>query len=491
MSGTTLAGLQSDLTSLKAGMKRIPLPTESYQHPSLPLSSKRLLNLYVEQEPSDARAAVALRSTQGLVPSAWTFGAGPVWAMNGDEPGALYVVSGTHLYRLSGLIFGVDPIIQDLGDVGVVAGADYPPNLMITIAVGVNAVVVCVPPNAFTCSHTDTAVNQIGGSFPGARSVAYLDGYFVFTSVNIDAQFFCSLLLDPTMFDALDFAFADGVTNVLRRVITLKGELWMCGDKGIEVWYDAGQVDFPFRRRTGAVIPFGVASIKSIAIADGSLFWVGANRTVMRSQGYQAIRVSTHAIEAAIENLGVSSVLRAMSYISNGHEFYVLSFPSRTFVYDVATKEWHDRASTADGSGAWLPNAVGNLNDVVVFGDSVNGQTYTLSPGISTDNGVTVLRSATFPPLWAGTHRAFCNRLEIEMEVGTGMDGDISLDWSDDGGQTFGGGPRSLTASPAGFRGRVVTTRLGSFRQRVFRVSAPHPMTIYAVDADITQLQAG
>lgn len=490
MSGTTLAGLQSELTSLKAGMKRIPLPTDSYQHASPPLSAKRLLNFYAEQQPGDARSTVALIPTQGLVPSAWSFGSGPIWAMNGEWAGALYVVSGTHLFRLSGPIFGSPPIIQDLGDVGSVAGTDYPPNLMITIAVGVNAVVVVVPPNAFTCSHSDTAVNQITGTFPGARSVAYLDGYFAFTSDDLNSQFFISLLLDPSMFSALDFAFADGVPNLLRRVITLRGELWLVGEKGIEVWYNSGDADFPFRRRAGAVIPQGVGTMKSMAIADGSLIWIGANHMVMQSQGYQATRISTHAIETIIEAFGASAVLLAFSYIYDGHEFYVVSFATRTLVYDIATKRWHDRASSADGSGPWLPSSTGIINDLVLFGDGVTGQTYNLSPSASTDNGVAVWRTATFPPIWAGTNRDFCNRLEIEMETGTGQASDISLDWSDDGGFNFGA-VRIIAATLTSPRGRVVTTRLGSFRQRVFRIAAAHRLTIYAVDADITAPQLG
>jgi hypothetical protein len=60
------------------------------------------------------------------------------------------------------------------------------------------------------------------------------------------------------------------------------------------------------------------------------------------------------------------------------------------------------------------------------------------------------------------------------------------LDWSDDGGQTFTGGPRTmLVGSSSNFRTRVYATRLGSFRQRVFRLSASHAFSVYGLDADI------
>jgi hypothetical protein len=91
------------------------------------------------------------------------------------------------------------------------------------------------------------------------------------------------------------------------------------------------------------------------------------------------------------------------------------------------------------------------------------------------------------PPLYGGTKRAFCARLEVEMEVGTvHSPPNVVLDWSDDGGSTWTGGPRTMLVGSAGAtRVRVYATRLGSFRQRVFRLTAQHAFSIYALDADI------
>ena len=86
------------------------------------------------------------------------------------------------------------------------------------------------------------------------------------------------------------------------------------------------------------------------------------------------------------------------------------------------------------------------------------------------------------PPLWAATRRGFCARLEIELESGGGLP--VDLAWSDDGGHNFAGGPRHLTTGTTG-RSRVFTTRLGSFRQRSFKVTGSGNLVLYAVDADI------
>jgi hypothetical protein len=486
MSATVTQALQAALTP-KTGMQRIPFPLESYQHTSPPLSSKRLLNLYAEQEPADARTAAALIPTPGLQASGTTLGSGPILALNGDIPGYTYAVSGTRFFRYTS-----PTTVEDLGDIGSPTTPDFAWHLMPTIAVGVNAAVVCIPPRAYTCAH-DGPLNQITGDFPGARSVTYLNGYFVFTSDSPLGPFFVSGLLDPTAYDALDFAYPDGEPDALRRVMTLNGELWLIGDSSLEVWYDAGSSGletspgtsfFPFRRRAGGVIEHGALSIRTCVIADGSLFWLSHRGIVMRTVGYQPQRISTHAIEQIIRLEGASQIELALSYLQDGHCFYCLQFSDRTLVYDCTTKAWHERASSADGTGRWRPSAAVETTGLAVLGDSLSGQLLFAEPYVGTDMGLPVLRQFITPPLWAGTAFAFCSRLEIECEVALVPDG-VTLDWSDDGGYTWVGTRQLRPTTTWGNRIRMYTTRLGSFRQRMFRVTTMDRVPFYAVDANI------
>lgn len=474
-------------------MKRIPFPSESYEHAARSLSSKSLVNMFVEANPPDARTTRPLLSSPGLAAAEMVFGGdqdatptpfgtGPVRAMNGDVPGIGYVVSGSRLYRVGSPSIGVQTV-EDLGEVGVPSGAEYSQNLMVTIAAGVNAAVVCVPPKAFVCSHGGP-LNEIGGDFPGARSVAYLDGYFVFSPDEYSAQFFTSLLLDPNSYDALDFASSDAVPNVLRRVVSLRGDLWLIGDAGIEVWYNAGAADFPFRRQAGGVIPYGCVAIKSVAVGDGSIWWLSSNGVVMRSRGYQAERVSTHAIEATLRTFAAPSVDDALFYSQDGHSFYAITLGGAvTLVYDVASQQWHTRSSSTDGAKPWRVNSGMVMGDQVLLGDRLSGRVFRPVPGLATEDGNKVLRRVVLPPLWAETNRAFMSRLEIEMEMGGAQaPQDLLLEWSDDGGQTY---PNSRWLMAAARRSRVVTNRLGSFRQRILRISTQGPCTMFAVDADI------
>jgi hypothetical protein len=206
---------------------------------------------------------------------------------------------------------------------------------------------------------------------------------------------------------------------------------------------------------------------------------------VYRSVGYNATRVSSGAIETAIQRSGVANAV-GFAWTDIGHSFYCLQTGDRTLVFDLASGEWHDRSSSSDGVAQWLPGSVVGSAYTRWFGDRHSGNLYTLLSGGSFDNGVPVLRSATCPPVWASTRRAFCSRVEVEMESGTDPSS-ITLEWSDDGGFTWNGGPRALNSGPIGaHRKRVFTTRLGSFRQRVFRITTQVAVSLYALDADIT-----
>jgi len=323
-------------------------------------------------------------------------------------------------------------------------------------------------------------------AFPGASSVAYVGGYFAFSALGNTSEWFISRLLDPTVFDALDFAFSDALPNVIRRVISHRGQLWTIGEGGFQIWYQSGDADFPFRPAAGGVITQGTNSPMSVCRADQSVWWVGIDGLVYRSDGYTPRRVSTHAVEAII---GADVVgLYAMTHPYRGHWFYCLTTESnRTLVYDVATAVWHERSTSTDGVGPWKTtvSAVDN-NSVHLFGDRSTGVLYVIARQAA-DAGVVVIRQATLPPLWAGTNRGFCARVEVEMESG-GDDtpGAVLLEWSDDGSRTWGPSRTMSAGLAADTRHRVYTTRLGSFRQRTFRLTTHGVTTFYAMDADIT-----
>jgi hypothetical protein len=328
-------------------------------------------------------------------------------------------------------------------------------------------------------------VAQITTTWPsyGASSVTYLDGYFVFTGQQSPQFFFITKLADPTAVDALDFAALDAFPNAILKVLTLGTDLWFAGASGWEIWYDAGNQDFPFRRRPNGILQRSVGTAASIARGDESLWWWSSDDRIYRTVGYQEQRISTHGIEG----LFGSGIVSAYTYSQLGHIFYVLNLGDRSLVYDVTTKVWHTASSGADGTGPWRGYCSAINTGFPLIGDASVGRLLRADPYVGTDMGVAVRRQVVLPPLYAGTNRAFCARLEIEMEVGTVHSPDtVVLEWSDDGGITYTGS-RTMTVGAAGnYRKRVYTTRLGSFRDRTFSLTSQQAMSIYAIDADIT-----
>lgn len=496
-----LKQLQSALAPA-SGLQRVPMSLESYMHPSPPLSWKRLVNMYAEPEPADARNVRALVPTPGMTVQ-HVVGDGPIVAMNSDLPGRLYVVSGDHAYRLwypdPGTLTGV--LIEDLGFVGVpgpdAAGGD---SLFVTIAVGTTGVAIVVPPNAFVSNHED-ALNQVDdAAFPGATSVAYLDGYYVFTNILDGAGWFYSKLLDPLSYSALDFAFADATPNVIRRVIAHRGQLWFLGESAIEIWYNAGIVqglDIPFRRADGGVIWKGVLNAETVAVAGGSVWWVGHDLIVYRSQGYLPKQVSTPAVEDWLKRNGITGQRRsALTFSALGHTFYCFTSGNRTLCYDTTTEVWHDRTSAQSAadinSTPWRMRTVASATALLLFGDGLSGKIFTPVAGSPLEDGVEVIRQAAMPHLGSWLSRAgpgrrvFCARIEIEMEVGSEhAPRNVLLEWSDNGGWTWTGSRLMDAGAWNAVTKRVYATRLGSFRTRMFRLTMSGMPTVYGFDADL------
>ena len=203
-----------------------------------------------------------------------------------------------------------------------------------TIAAGPIAAVICVPPRAYTCGHLPgDALNQITDpDFPGASSVCYVDGYFAFSSLGDTSQWFISRLLDPTKFRCVGFVFSrcdaqrrSGASSVAAN------EVWTIRGKRLKVWYDAGSSGletttgvsfFPFRRMAGGVVPIGTGSPLAVCKADNSVWWVGLDGMVYRSNGYTPKPVSTHAIEADPRRGELKSAYDAVTHAYRGHWFY-------------------------------------------------------------------------------------------------------------------------------------------------------------------------
>jgi hypothetical protein len=498
-----------------------PILGSAYVARSINAADNRMVNLFPEivpeagKEPAFLNRAPGLRllttAGQGPIRGLWTYG------------GIAYVVSGDKLYSMAG--FGTPVLIGTVSGTGPVSMVDN----------GTQLFIACGGPSYIYNNSTGAFGLITDPDFPGALTVGYLDGYFVFIEPS-SQKIWTTTLLDGTSIDPLDFASAEGNPDNLVSMIVDHREAWLFGTNSVEVWYDAGNADFPLQRIQGAYNEIGCAATFSVAKLDNGLFWLGADARgqgiVYRSQGYSGVRISTHAIEYAIAQYGNISDAIAYTYQQEGHSFYVLTFPSadKTWVYDVSTQAWHERAGFDNGNFTrHRSNCQMAYNSEVVVGDYANGNLYAFDLDVYADNGSVQKWLRSWRALPTGQNnltRTAHHSLQLDCESGVGLSGlpysDLTflvtesglylttesgdflisaeaasglgvepramLRWSDDGGHTWSNEHWSPLGKIGVYQHRVFWRRLGmtlKLRDRVYEVSGTDPVKVAIMGAEL------
>ncbi len=286
-------------------------------------------------------------------------------------------------------------------------------------------------------------------------------------------------------FDPLDIAAKSGSADNIVAAVTVHGELWLVGELTSEVWYDAGSADFAYQRIQGAFVDHGCAAPYSIAQVDISLLWLSQDRQgnciVVQTEGYSVKRVSVHALEEEWQEY--STVADAIGYVHQieGHAFYVLTFPTadKTYSMDLASGQWHRRASI-DGNGVLhrhRSNCFAFANGQNLVGDYQNGNLYSMTNTVFTDNGTPIPRIRRFPHLVNDGKRVIYDAFQVDMAAGQIVGGttasppQLSLRWSDDKGFTYGDAVMQSMGATGQYIAVPQWNRLGIARDRVFEVS--------------------
>lgn len=391
-----------------------PILGSSYVARSVNAADSRMVNLFPEIVPEGGKEPAFLNRAPGLRLLA-NMGDGPIRGMWQYE-GSAYVVSGNVLYKVDTL-WRATPIGTVSGSPGPVSMSDN----------GTQLFVACNGPSYIYNRLTDQFKQIDDPDFPGAVTVGYLNGYFVFNEPN-SQRIWITQLLDGTSIDPLDFASAEGSPDGLVSLLISHREAWLFGTNSVEVWYDSGAADFPLTPVQGAFNEIGCIAAFSVAKLDNGIFWLGADARgrgiVYRANGYTAQRVSTHAVEWQIQQYGTLSDAIAYTYQQDGHAFYVLIFPSAntTWVFDVATSAWHERAAFVNGSFTrHRSNCQMSFNNEVVVGDHEVGNIYAYDLDMFSDNGDVQKWLRSWRALPTGTNdlkRTTQHSLQLDAETG-------------------------------------------------------------------------
>ena len=447
----------------------IPFATQAYQLDSaVQFAAQRCVNLFPEVGAPGSKVPLALLGTPGLTTYA-NVGTGPIRGLIKMQD-FVFVASGGEFYRLA--VNGDTELLGEIPGRGVVKMATNGDQILVLAGTSTN--------DGFIA--TTTSLDPITDiDFLGASDVDFIDGYFVLSKPDSN-EWYISALYDGFTYDPLDFARAEGAPDNIVGLVVDHREIWLMCEETIEVWYNAGNVDFPFERASGTFIERGLAARDSIANLDNSLFWVGDDGIVYRANGYAPQRISTHAIEEQIvASIGKTDLI-AFGYSQKGHAQYVLKKPNDwTFVYDVATGLWHERCS-CDRGDYKVSTFVQAFDRLLVGDDELNNiYFFDLSRAGREDDGVVVSRMAA-PPLFANEERVSLNSLVVDFERGVGLttgqgsDPVVMLRYSDDAGLTWSNEKWRSLGKIGEYRRRARWNRLGQFRQRVLELSISDPV---------------
>ena len=323
----------------------------------------------------------------------------------------------------------------------------------------------------------------------GSDDVHELDGYMIFVDPGTD-QFYISAIDNATSISALDFSSADSSPdNIVAHRVSHR-QLWLFGTTSTEIWINTGAAAFPFERYQSYTLDVGIVGKRAAIVAADTLFWIGQTRSgrglVYMAVGNQPQRVSTLAVEQALAGSTDLSQATMWAYQVEGHEFIGINAPglSTTWVYDAALQQWHERGEWSDG---WLPlrsRLTCATQGAIYAGDST-GAVVRLDTSVNNLSGRPLVRERTWTHFKAPSLEPVCFR-GLELSIKTGSGGQIGLQISNDGGNTWG----SVLLRPLGAIGRwmqrVRWLGLGTSRDRVFRIrmSDDAPFALYTATVD-------
>jgi hypothetical protein len=483
-------------------MSLFPFVGGAYEAPMPLQDMQKLVNWYPEiSRHANSKEPIALLGTPGLLSLA-VLGTGPVrggWPLPGGA--AAIVVSGSNVYWITSPSLGA--ISAAL--IGTIASTNGPVCIRDNGAGGI--AVIVDGPNGYVVNLAAKTVKQIvDEAWLGSSRVAFIDGWLVFNKPGSQTFYTSPLYWNGTApLDATYFALKDIATDQLVTMIEDKRELWLIGERTTEVWYDAGNATFPFSRIPGIAMQHGCCAAQSLTRIGDSLIWLAADEQgqnfVVATNGYVIEPISNYAINHAIASYPVVSDAIGYAYQEDGHQFYVLTFPSAdvTWVWDKTTGLWHQRLSfdpIASQFHRHLSNCYFDFAGMRLVGDFQSGNLYQMSRKVYSDNGAPLVAWRRTPHVWDRNNRerVFHAQLQIEFTPGVGLQfgqGSIPqamLQWSDDGGQTWGNEHWVSIGAAGQTKNRAIWRRLGQARDRVYDVKFSDPVPRDVVGASLMEM---
>lgn len=448
-------------------MSLIPLAAEFSYRTGTPRES--CTNYYAEPTPQGPRP-YSLRPRNGIVEQ-YRVGIGPAWLT--IQIGALtYVLSGNGVYYNGSLIGTVAT-----GGQKQAAFSDE----QLVIVSGGNAYLIeyiATPASITVISDPD---------LPSVSGVVFAGGRFLYPATDFAGRYYFSEIGDAANIDGLSFENAESNPDPIVRMETIGDQVAIFGTDSLEFQSPTNDPAAPFQRAPGQTQDKGCVAAYSVIKCDNSLFWIGrdegSGRTAYRTSGGVPIRVSTHSIEAALQEADDADITAATAfcYVGEGHTFYTINVPDTgSYSLDISTNKWAEWESYGLDTFR-LRSGSGPL-----YGDH-EGRIFRFDAEAVDDDGNPITRVCScFIPVES---RGKCNVLVLEIATGTsplaGPEAMVEMRYTDE----LTGDWTDWDASSLGLHGertvRVAWWQLGRLtspgRLFEFRITDPALSVAYGV----------
>jgi hypothetical protein len=458
----------------------------SYQSRSKPLSSQVTQNWY-QQYDEQGKDPYVLLPFPGLK---------TLDGVDGKDRGfhrmteILYQVKGTSLYSIDKL--GNHTLKGTIPGAGRAIIADD----------GINMFIVADLKVWQFSTDTDSITEVTDVNITGAKSVDFFNNQFIYT---FDKFSTISNVGDGSSASGLNIVGEETLPDALVRDYVYDEVIYRCGVRSIVGWYNSGVGSPPIEKLQGRIFTVGLAAINSIAETDQAFYWLGDDFAIYRATAGREERISTDAISNELQKYSDVSDAIGNVFTFEGQNFYMITFPTgnKTFVINesLGANGWFElsngvnsplQASKYDGQS--IISAYGQN----MVADASNGNIYKLDFDTFTNNDeplqrIRVTQSVNGDLLNAKGKRIQMSCIKIIMETGIGLidgqgdDPRIMIEYSDDGGRTWNGGSWPRVGRLGEFTLQVEWFNLGSFYDRIFRISTSDPVnySIYSATIDL------
>ncbi len=449
-------------------MPAIPFIAPSYRSQSPNVDCQRLVNLYIEQmEGQGAKTRYAAYPCPGFT----LFTTLAQYPVRGEfsQNGRAFAVGGNKLYEVFADGTNLELGTMVLDQFPATMCSNGPAGHQLFITSGDSGYIFDLNSSAFT--HVLT----------GCRMGAFLDGYFLALDANTSTLKW-SALEDGTTWDGADVAQRNTAGDKWVAMAVAHRQILLAGTDSCEFWYDSGDALNPFQPVDGAFFEVGIVAPFSLSLLDNELTWLSGNENgsgvVVRSVGNSAPqRISDHGVEFAIQGYATIADAVGFPYQDQGHSWYILNFPTAGIAWCTDTQFWHERGFWMAINGDYVAYRVQSHTFEFgkhLVGDRTTGAIYAMSIKTATDvDGNGIRRQITAPIYVPSRYNVFHQALQIDLETGVGLDGDVALQGNDpqvvmtmsnDSGHTYGNEHWASAGKIGQFNARVLYQRLGFAR---------------------------